>query len=250
LDDLSILDDPFDICVGALDLRNGRSINQLLHRAFISQDLIFALLRVEPRTPKDSFFFRGPALLQKGAHGSLVFRFEGIVAIPYPEGFRFPRPDFTTGFVVGPNSRLDPFLWFHALEDVKLGEAVKEGTVEHIRASTGDDFSYRYNISADPVRGAPIFEYANHTQGGHFRLHSLAWVGFSNSGSSGNGAYIYDTVTFSGFGVWHKDGVKTLQQAAVQISTSEEKPYVGIQIASGDVSNVNTKPMNESDALP
>jgi hypothetical protein len=250
LDDLSILDDPFDICVGALDLRTGRSINQLLHRAFISQDLIFALLRVEPRTPKDSFFFRGPALLQRGSHGRLVFRFEGIVGIPYPAGFRFPRPDFATGFVVGANSRLDPFLWFHALENIELDDAIKDGTVEHLRASTGDDFSYRYNISSNPTRDTPVFEYANHTQNGHFRLHSLAWVGFSDSGSSGNDTRCYDTVTFSGFGVWTKDGVKTLQQAAVQISTSREKPYVGIQIASGDVSNVNTKPENEVDALP
>jgi hypothetical protein len=95
-----------------------------------------------------------------------------------------------------------------------------------------------------------MFEYVNHTQNGHFRLHSLAWVGFSDSRSSSNGRNGCDTVTFSGFGVWSNAGINTLQQAAVQISTSQEKPYVGIQIASGDVSNVNTKPENEMDALP
>lgn len=251
LDDLSILGDPFDICIGALDLRTGRSVNELLHRAFISQDLIFALLRVEPRTPKDSFFFRGPALLQKGSHGEMVFRFEGIVGIPYPEGFRFPRPDFATGFVVGPGSRLDPFLWFHAPQDVNRDEEVKIGVMEHIRASNGDDFSCRYNIPILPKPDEqPVFEYVNHTQGGRFHLHSLAWVGFSDSesGDAGNGCC--DTLTFSGFGVWSNAGVTSLQQAAVQISTSPTKPYVGIQIASGDVSNVNTKPMNEADALP
>jgi hypothetical protein len=250
LDVLSILDDPFDICVGALDLRTGRSVNQLLHRAFISQDLIFALLRVEPRTPKDSFFFRGPALLQKGTDGGLVFRFQGIVAIPYPAGFRFPRPDFATGFVVGPGSRLDPFLWFHALQDVNLKEGAKTGVFEHVRASSGDEFSCRYSIPLQPSQEVPVFEYVNHTQGGHFRLHSLAWVGFSDSQSGGDGNGGCDTVTFSGFGVWSNAGARTLQQAAVQISTSTEKPYIGIQIASGDVSNVNTKPMNEGDALP
>jgi hypothetical protein len=41
-----------------------------------------------------------------------------------------------------------------------------------------------------------------------------------------------------------------LQLAAVQISTSKEKPYVGIQIGGGFVSNVNTKPLNIKDALP
>ncbi len=249
LDDLAILDDPFDICVGALDLRTGCSISDVLHRAFISQDLIFALLRIEPRTPRDSFFFRGPALLQKERHGGLVFRFQGIVGIPYPAGFQFPRPDFATGFTVGENSRLDPFLWFHAVQDARANGIPAEGAAEHVRASTGDDFSYRYRIPANPDGEPPVFEYVNNTQQGKFSLHSLAWVGFSDSGTSANGAHA-DTVTFSGFGVWSKDGVKTLQQAAVQISTSREKPYVGIQIAGGDISNVNTKPMNEADALP
>ena len=250
LDDLSILDDAFDISVGAFDLRTGYSINQLLHRAFISQDLIFALLRVEPRTPKDSFFFRGPARLQREKNGNLVFRFQGIVGIPYPAGFLFPHPDFTTGFIVGPNSRLDPFLWFHAIQDGQRPRMVAEGSAQHVRASIGDDFSYKYRIPGGPTHDSPMFEYVNNTQQGQFKMHSLAWVGFSDSGTSGNGTSGFDTVTFSGFGVWSKDGVSTLQQAAVQISTSPEKPYVGIQIASGDISNVNTKPEVEADALP
>ena len=101
------------------------------------------LLRIEPRTPKDSFFFRGPALLQKERGGELVFRFQGIVGIPYPAGFQFPRPDFATGFTVGANSRLDPFLWFHAVQDVREKGITAEGSAEHVRASTGDDFSYQ-----------------------------------------------------------------------------------------------------------
>jgi len=250
LDDLSILGDAFDLCIGALDVRTGRSINQLLHRAFISQDLIFALLRVEPRTPKDSFFFRGPALLQRGTNGNLVFRFQGIVAIPYPSGFLFPHPDFTTGFIVGPDSRLDPFLWFHAIQDSTRAGNTLNGSEQRVRASTGDEFSYKYRIPGDPTGASPLFEYVNHTQQGQFRMHSLAWVGFSNSSTSEISVDGYDTVTFSGFGVWTKDGVKTLQQAAVQISKSREKPYVGIQVSAGDVSNVNTKPEIEADALP
>jgi hypothetical protein len=250
LDDLAILDDPFDISVGAIDLRTGRSINELLHRAFISQDLIFALLRVEPRTPKDSFYFRGPALLRRADDGHMVFRFRGIVRIPYPEGFKFPHPDFATGFTVGPNSYLDPFLWFHAVGDARGADFVKQGSASRVRASTGDEFSYSYVIPADPTRQQALFEYENHTQKGRFQLHSLAWVGFSHSGTSQSHDGPYDTVTFTGFGIWSKDGVRTLQQAAAQISTSPEKPYVGIQIASGDISNVNTKPEEEQDALP
>jgi hypothetical protein len=250
LDDLSILDDPFDISVTAIDLRTGRSLNDLLHRAFISQDLIFALLRVEPRTPKDSFFFRGPALLTRDARNQNVFRFQGIVHIPYPPGFQFPHPDFTTAFTVGGDSALDPFLWFHAIQAEDGIGSIKEGSAKHVRSSTGDEFSYRYVISSDPEEKDVIFEYENHTQQGKFTMHSLAWLDFSNSGTSGVDGAEYDTVSFTGFGVWSKDGLNTLQQASVQISTSHQKPYVGIQIASGDVSNVNTKPQDEQVALP
>src|SRR5262249_54159245 len=102
---------------------------------------------------------------------------------------------------------------------------------------------------SSPHRGA-IFEYDNHSQNGKYRMHSVAWVGFSNSGSSKIEPGEYDTVTFSAFGTWSKDGVDSLQQAAVQISTSPEKPYIGIQIGGGFVSNVNTKPPNANDALP
>jgi hypothetical protein len=253
LDDLSILDDPFDISVGAIDLRSGRCLNDLLHRAFISQDLIFALLRVEPRTPKDSFYFRGPALLARDSREQSVFRFQGIVHIPYPPGFQFPHPDFTTAFTVGADSALDPFLWFHAIQSEEIRDAVMEGGAEDVRSSTGDVFSYRYVVPADPAREKPVFEYHNHSQQGSFVMHSMAWVDFGNSGTShadGRDGHDYDTVSFTGFGVWRKDGVNTLQQASVQISTSAVKPYVGIQIASGDVSNVNTKPQDEPAALP
>ena len=50
LDSVSLLADPFDIAVGAVDIRSGRIIGTLLNRGFISQDLFFALGRVEPNT--------------------------------------------------------------------------------------------------------------------------------------------------------------------------------------------------------
>lgn len=250
LDDLSVLDDPFDISIGAIDLKTGRTLDNLLHRGFISQDLIFALLRVEPCTPQSSFFFRGPAMLVRGPRNQRVFRFQGIVHIPYTQGFKFPHPDFTTAFTVGGNSALDPYLWFHGIQNGAASKAVLEGSVRSVRASSGDEFSYRYLIPADPSSIEPMFVYENHTQQGSFHLHSLAWVDFSHSGTSHAAENEYDTVTFTGFGMWKKDGTKTLQQIAVQISKSSEKPYVGIQVAEGDISNVNTKPQNELVALP
>ncbi len=241
LDDVAFLDDPFDISIGAVDLRTGKFLDELLHRGFIHQDLIFALLRIEPRTPKSSFFFRGPAAIENGANGQLIFRLMGEVHIPYPEGFLFPTPNLTTAIVIGPNSALDPFLWIHAIQDEDAKQAIKRGGARDVVASTGQRFSYSYEIPADPTRHKVSFEYENHTQQGKFRLHSLAWVGFSDSGSSGRESAEYDTVTFACFGVWSKDGSHTVQQAAVQISTSPQRPYVGIQIDAGNVSNVNTR---------
>jgi hypothetical protein len=256
LDDLAIIDDPFDISVGSVDLRTGRFLNELLHRGFINQDLIFALLRVEPRTPKDSFFFRGPAVLEKGADGTPIFRFQGTVFIPYPEGFFFPTPNLTTGFPIGPDSRLDPFLWLHSIQDQQARDYVKKGEARDVVSSIGERFSYRYAIPGNPAKQGAVFEYENHSQQGKFRMHSLAWVGFGNSRgarrtpSSQRGADAYDTLSFTCFGVWSKDGVDTLLQASAQFSTSPERPYVGIQVDSGNVSNVNTKPPNIKDALP
>jgi hypothetical protein len=256
LDDLAIIDDPFDISVGAVDLRTGRFVNDLLHRGFINQDLIFALLRVEPRTPGSSFNFRGPALLERGPGGGTLFRFLGSVFIPYPEGFFFPTPNLTTGFPIGPNSRLDPFLWMHAIADQSAGDYVKSGGERDVLSSTGERFSYHYTIPQDASKRGAVFEYENHTQQGKFRLHSLAWVGFGNARAPGReggrrrGRHDYDTVSFTGFGVWSKDGVETLLQVAAQFSTAPGRKYIGIQVDSGNVSNVNTKPPNIDDARP
>lgn len=255
LDDLAIIDDPFDISVGAVDLRTGRFVNQLLHRGFINQDLIFALLRVEPRTPGSSFMFRGPAVLEKGRDGSPIFRFSGSVFIPYPEGFLFPSPNLTTGFPIGPNSRLDPFLWLHAIRDDQPADFVKRGEARDVISSKGERFSYRYVIPSNTSKQKAVFEYENHAQQGRFRMHSLAWVGFSrskgaNRKSKSRSSSDYDTVSFTCFGIWSKDGVDTLLQASAQFSTSPERPYIGIQVDSGNVSNVNTKPPNIKDAQP
>ena len=248
--DLAILDDPFDISVGAVDLGTGKFLNDLLHRGFINQNVFFALIRVEPRTPRNSFYFRGPTVLERGANGRLIFRFKGQQHLPYPADFLFPDPNLATGFRAGPNSALDPFLWIHAIEDGEAPHTSKEGSARNVLSSTAELFSYSYKIPSDPRNHKASFEYENHTQQGKFRMHSLSWVGFSNSSGASHSSGDYDTVTFSGFGVWSKDGSETVQLAAVQISTSSQRPYVAIQIDDGDVSNVNTKPVSIKDARP
>lgn len=251
LNDMAILDDPFDISVGSVNLATGKLLQPLLHRAFVNQDLIFALIRVAPESAKTFFLFRGPAQLEKGVDGQLVYRFKGSINIPFPPGMQFPQPDLATGFTnLGKEAFLDPFLWIHAIQDGAAGYAIKQGSATDVLASTGDRFSYRYSIPGDARHHKASFEYENNSQQGKFRMHSSAWIGFSNSGTSRAEAGEYDTVTFTGFGIWSKDGLNSSQQAAVQISTSPEKPYVGIQIGGGFVSNVNTKPPNPKDALP
>ncbi|HEV2845401.1 MAG TPA: hypothetical protein VG477_11190, partial [Thermoanaerobaculia bacterium] len=115
-------------------------------------------------------------------------------------------------------------------------------------ASTGDEFSYKYSIPADPAKGEAFFEYTDHIQKGTFRLHTLSWVSFLHSMKSTTGKY--DTVTFAGYGTWSRDGGRTPHPVTVQIAHPPGPSYVSIQIGAAQISNVNTKPVNEKDALP
>jgi hypothetical protein len=251
LDDVFLLSDPFDLSVAAIDVRTGATLADQVHRGFIGQDLFFALLRVEPRTPKESFQFRGPAIFQKASQGQTVYRYQGQVHIPYPPGFLFPLPNLATGFPAGPGSSLDPYFWIHALDGGTVPRGyVKQGRASDVLASNLQRFSYRYAIPADPGRQPAVFEYENLSQEGSFRLHGLTSVHFSNAAVSRAGKGDFDTVTFAGFGVWRQAGVEVLRAATVQVSTAAGAPYVGIQIEGGAISNVNTKPLTLSEARP
>jgi len=237
LNDLSVIDDPFDLSVGALDLRTGEWLQPLLHRGFINQDLIFALLRVEPRTPKDSFFFRGPSRLLKDSQVGLVLSYFGEVRIPYPPGFFFPDPNLATGLPVTGGGALDPYLWLLAFRDGVARNVVRSGKGENLLSSRGDAFSYRFVIPDEPTEHQAVFEYENLTQQGRFRMHSLAWINLANPTVEGK---TFETVTFSCFGIWMKDGIERVVQGAAQFASSDEISYVGIQIGTGgEISNVN-----------
>jgi hypothetical protein len=120
-------------------------------------------------------------------------------------------------------------------------------------AANNDDFYCKYDIPADPSKHDVSFYYENYTQAGKFTMHSLAWVGFGNSAEGPVSDAGWDIVTFSGFGVWEKNNVHSLEQVAVQIWNNPANPlspYIGIQVSSGDVSNVDKRPENPTDALP
>jgi hypothetical protein len=250
LDGIAFVDDPFDLSVGALDLRSGRLIHPLLHRGFIGQNLFYSLVRVEPRTPQSSFYFEGPVQFERGAQGQAILRYLAEVRVPFPDGFLFPAPDLATAFTVGAGSVLDPYLWIQAVADAEVAPEVMSGAAANLVSSTGQRFSYNYSISTDPGRADCAFEYVNHSLQATFRMYTLIWAGALHSRGAPAGHGRHDTVTFAGFGSWSRDPSDAPHLATVQISAPPGVPYASIQIDGGRVSNVNTKPENEDDALP
>lgn len=241
--DLYLIDDPFEIAVGAVNVYTGAVIGDFLHRGFLGQALFYALIRVEPRTPQGSFEYRGPASFTRTADGALCYQFNGTMFIPYQEGFLWPVPDLANGVPVGPNSRLDPFFQIDAIEPATNRFVRKEGGARVQLAPTGDQFSYRYSISNRPNDRCE-FEYVNHAQQASFQLTKLGYVAFSDCEESEP-----QTVTFSGFGRWSNDETERHRHVAVQISTSTAPSYVSILIDGGRVSNVNTSVKGETQPL-
>jgi hypothetical protein len=234
------VDDPFEFSVGSVDLKTGRLLGPLLYRGFIVQDMLLALLMLEPRTPKSSFYFRGPAAFERDASGQTVFGFSGTVRVPYPEGFRFPQPDLQSTFEAGPGSALDPYFYMQAMDGIAPGAGGKSGGERGVVASNGQRFSYSFAIPGYAAGQPASFEYVNETTGGTFRMGSLAWVSFSNAHRN-CGPDECDVITFTGIGLWSQDTQRP-HLATVQISTAPDLPYVSILIDGGLVSNVNTKP--------
>jgi hypothetical protein len=125
-----------------------------------------------------------------------------------------------------------------------IPRAVKSGSNTGAVSSINDRFSYSYSIPCNPA-GLPFsFEYTNNnaTNGGTFKMTSLANVHCTNSRTSQLPPGDYDTVSFSGFGSWSADKANGLHLATVQISTSKDFPYVSIMVDGGLVSNANIKP--------
>jgi hypothetical protein len=239
LDNVYLLEDPFDLALGAADVRTGDVIGDIVHRGFIGQDTFFALERVEPRTPQESFRFRGPASFRRG-NQQLSYEFNGQLTIPYPEGFLFPATDLATGVVVGPNSKLDPFMDIVAVHPDQHRQVAKSGRAKDVISSIGARFSYEYSVASDGPFQPARFRYNNELKNAAFELlpGGLSAVTFHQSGPGENTRA--DTVTFTGFGTWTIGTCRSLQQATVQVSTTPRAPYVSILIEGGRVSSVNT----------
>ena len=233
---VAYLDDPLDIAVAAVNVKTGKVIGPLLRRAMITTNWLVAMLELEPRIPRTTFAFRGPASFEARGNGGLVFRYHGTLHLLFPEGFAFPAPDLQHAFLIGEGSALNPFLRFEAMS--LSPRAAKSGGVSRVAASSGQEFTYRYDIPADAANAS--FEYTNHTQDATFLMRGLLWAGALNSSvpTSGDG----DTIAFSGYGTWSKDASPALHVVSVQVSTAPAAPYVSILVDGGATSNVNTRP--------
>jgi len=248
MDSVTYLDDPLDIALGVVDVKTGRLRGPLLRRGMITTNWLLAMVRIETRTPKSTFGFRGPASFEAGVNGQLVFRYAGALHIPFPEGFRFPAPDLTNHIIIGPDSALDPFVRWQAMSVPDAPRLARAGGASKVVASTGESFSYSYVIPAG--EGKASFEYINHTADATFRMRGLTSVGFINSRSAASAPGEYDTLTFAGVGTWSKDPGSESHVATVQVSTSDRFPYVTIMVDGGRTSSVNTKPANVDDTMP
>ncbi len=249
--EVAVLDDPFDMPVGELDLATGRLVGGLLWRSFWTSDLLLAVLEQNAgRIPFQSFQFRGPAGFDAGPNGQLLFRYQGEAVLPF-EGFTWPGPDYSNpaaGFTLGFGSEARPFYRMQGALPTDIPATVMSDSKSDVLSSFGDRFSYHYSIPCAPGPSAAVFEYTNlnPSRGGTFRMENLIAVACTNSPNSTLPPGLYDTIAFSGFGSWSKDDARHV--ATVQISTAADSPYVSILIDGGSLSNVNTKPA--ADPLP
>ena len=244
------LDDPLDIATGCVDVTTGKVLGHFLRRGMITTSWILEMLQLEPRTPKSTFAFRGPASFVKGVNGETVFRYHGDLHIPFPEGFAFPSADLTTPISIGPDSALDPFLRFqgvHVPHDQPM--VAKRASSFHMTASNRADFTYRYAIAPEPGASSS-FEFTDMTDGGTFTMTRLIWVDFLNSRQSTAAAGDYDTMTFTGFGTWSQDETNGVHTATVHVSQTPGQPYISVLIDGGATRNLNTRPPNRDATVP
>ncbi|HKA00350.1 MAG TPA: hypothetical protein VKE70_27755 [Candidatus Solibacter sp.] len=247
---VALLDDPFDIPVGELNVKTGQMVGGVLWRSFWTTSLLNAiLLQNGGRIPPQSFFLKGPAYFETGPNGQWHFRMNSTEYRPF-EGFTFPFPDVPTytdasrSFTAPSGSLLTPFFNMQGVVPMDAPTAVMSGTQPTRNSSFNEQFSYTYSIPCNAVGKTGTFEYTNNAtgkNGGTFKMDELASVTCFNSTTSRLSPGNYDTVTFTAFGTWSKDNDRHL--ATVQISVAPDAPYVSILIDGGTLSNVNTKPL-------
>ena len=243
---VALVDEPFGVIHGAIDLNTGRVIGEMEYPIFIGQSLAEALFAQNAgRISTDPFFLIAAqprpgeaesnyALFQKGPNGETVFRYSGEHNRSFST-FRFPSPDllFANSYIGGPNAKLDIFVRVQAAHPIDQPTAVKTGSGSFV-SSLGDNVSFSFSIPCNAA-GAPFsFTYTNGNSGasgGTFTMKSLAAVSCSNTLNSTAKPGDYDTINISGFGPWSKDASDALPRfGTVNISLAPGAPYTGILV--------------------
>jgi hypothetical protein len=263
----AVVDEPFDIIHGAVNVNTGRVIGEMVYPSFFVQNLALALFeqndgRIEPIAfpvralqplpgePETNY-----ALFEKGVNGQLLFRFSGQHKRSFFT-FRFPSPDLIKAnsyLANSPFAQLDLFLRIHAVQTVDTPQARLTGGATNVTSSLGDLFSYSYSFPCQPAGESFSFQYTNFnpgTSGGTFTMKRLAALRCINSSNSTLPPGNYDTVSFSGFGTWSKDGPDDDPRFVTgQISVAPGAPYVSIMVFQNPdedddvvLSSANTKP--------
>jgi hypothetical protein len=265
---VAVVEEPFNIVHGAVDLRTGRVIGEMEWPAFFVQNLALALFeqndgRISTNSFPISAFSRRPdeqqdtyALFERGPNGQLTFRYSGRHKRSFAT-FRFPSPDLVkaNSYLAGVRATLDLFFRVQAVSTSDTPRVRLNGGATNVTSSVGDRFSYSYSVPCAPEGESFSFDYTNQNSGksgGTFRMNRLAAVKCFNSRTSTLPPGDYDTVTFSGFGTWSKDEPDSKPRfAVVHVSTSRDFPYVSILVFQDPdpddrdnpvVSGANTKP--------
>jgi len=263
---IALVDEPFNIQHGAVNLKTGRVIGEMEYPAFFSTNVALVLFdQNAPRIPKDPFYLtalRPPpgevaqtyALFEKGSDGETIFRFSGVFH-PTFVNFLFPSPDFVKAhaFLGGPDAVLHIFLRLQAMHTENTPRGRITGGATDLTSALGDNFSYTFSTPCDGADNFS-FQYTNHNSGpsgGTFIMQRLAAVNCIRSRRSTLPSGEYDTVSFSGFGTWSADAADAPPRfATVQVSTGAAAPYVGILVfqnpdAQGNVvlSSADTRPV-------
>lgn len=249
VDGPAITDDPFDFCVGELNLKTGFVQGELLWRAFWTHDLLQAILaQNNGRILPSSFQQRGPAWFQVGPNHSLVFRYNSYSYLNYTS-FVFPGPDYSSSansFTALTGSFLTPFYRMQGELTTDTPTQVFKNSGS-LTSSFSEPFSYNLSIPCSGI-GDASFTYTNTsahpatgTPGGTFTMTNLGSVSCTNSLTSTLPPGEYDSIAFSAYGTWSNDSAPHL--ANVVVSTAKNGPFVGILIDGGTLSNADNKPL-------
>jgi hypothetical protein len=268
LDKVAFVDEVFNFPQGAVNLKTGRVIGEMVYPSYYSQSLAEVLFaQNDGRISFDPFFLVASrpilgaqptmyALFEKGPNGELVFRYSAEHKRTFAT-YRFPSPDFVkaNSFISGDNGSLDLFLRIQAISNTARGAGRIQGGAANVASSLGDRFTYSYSIPCDPAGASFNFEYTNNNSGksgGTFKMNRLASANCVSSRGTKLPAGQSDSVAFTGFGSWSKDPADSDPRfVAVFINTNPDTPYIGILVFQNPdpnnnnivvLSSANTKP--------